>query len=202
MARWQPDASERLQRAAMELFLDRGYDAVTVVEIADRAGLTKRSFFNHFADKREVLFAGAPAFQAGVLEHLADGEAGSDPVAAAVRALTRGGLGLASYADTAQARRDLIASSLDLQERDLIKMASLAAAIAGGLREQGTAPRSATFAAQSAVAVFAAAYDDWAQDPAADLASLMQRSLQEFRRAVAERTVDARDAPAHGAPVQ
>src|ERR1700684_661610 len=58
MARWQPNARERLERAALALFAEHGYDATTVAEIADRAGLTKSTFFRHFADKREVLFGG------------------------------------------------------------------------------------------------------------------------------------------------
>lgn len=193
MGRWRPNASERLQHAAMELFVERGYDAVTVVEIADRAGLTKRSFFNHFADKREALFAGAAVFEAGVLGYLADAEFRSDPVDVAVRALTRAGQHLANYAGSARARRDLIASSRDLQERNLIKMAALAAAIAGGLRERGVASRGATFAAQAAVSVFTVAYDDWVEDASADFSSLTRRSLAEFRLAVH----DATDAPRH-----
>ena len=58
MARWEPNAAERLERAALALFLERGYDATTVAEIANRAGLTKSTFFRHYADKREVLFGG------------------------------------------------------------------------------------------------------------------------------------------------
>src|ERR1039458_8546224 len=58
MARWEPNARERLVRAALDLFTEQGYDATTVNEIADRAGLTKTTFFRHFPDKREVLFAG------------------------------------------------------------------------------------------------------------------------------------------------
>jgi AcrR family transcriptional regulator len=184
MTRWEPDAQERLQQAAVALFAERGYADVTVAEIADRAGLTKRSFFNHFADKREVLFAGAQAFQAGVIAHLA--EAGDDlsAIDAAVSALTRGGLDLAQLGDYALARRELIASSPDLQERNLIKMASLAAAIAEALRARHAPDRTATLAAQAAVAVFTAAYDDWAGDTTADFAALMQRSLSGLREAV------------------
>ena len=58
MARWEPNARERLERAALALFTEHGYDATTVAQIADRAGLTKSTFFRHFADKREVLFGG------------------------------------------------------------------------------------------------------------------------------------------------
>jgi AcrR family transcriptional regulator len=186
MGRWEPNSVERLQQAAGELFQERGYDDVTVAEIADRAGLTKRTFFNHFADKREVLFAGARTLQAGAVQYLADTAADGDidPLDAAVAALTRGGLDLAHYGESALARRELIASSLDLQERDLVKRASLAAAIADALRTRRIPERIAAFAAQAAVAVFASAYDDWAEDPSVDFSALMQRSLSDLRHAV------------------
>lgn len=190
MGRWEPDAVGRLQQAAMALFRERGYSGVTVAEIADRAGLTKRTFFNHFADKREVLFAGAKAFEASVVKHLAESGDDLDPVEAAVVALTHGGLGLSGYSDFARARQELIASSPELQERDLIKMASLASAIAGALRQRHVPARIATLSAHAAVAVFTTAYGDWVDDGTADFSALMQRSLGEMRQAVT-----AREAP-------
>ena len=184
MGRWQPNAMERLQQAAWALFLERGYVEVTVAEIAEKAGLTKRSFFNHFADKREVLFAQAPAFEAGVIQHLAEADKALDPIDAAVSALTLGGLDLASYGNSAQTRRELIASSLELQERNLIKTASLAAAIAVELHGRHVPGRIPTFAAEAAVAVFSAAYDQWADDTTADFPTLMQQSLSDLRHAI------------------
>lgn len=168
----------------MTLFLERGYAEVTVAEIADRAGLTKRSFFNHFADKREVLFAGAQAYEANVLKHLAEAAGDLAPIDAVVAALTGGSLDLAAYGEFARARRDLIASSTELRERDLIKMTSLTAAIAGALRERGIAARAATFTAQAAVAVFTTAYDEWVDDLTADFPTLMRGALAELRRAI------------------
>ena len=105
-----------------------------VAEIADRAGLTKRTFFNHFPDKREVLFAGAQDFEAGIVKHVTEAPDDLAPIDAAIAALTHSSLGLAQYSDYARIRRDLIASSPELQERDLIKMTSLATAIAEALR--------------------------------------------------------------------
>jgi AcrR family transcriptional regulator len=194
MVRWEPNAAGRLQKAAMELFLERGYAEVTVTEIADRAGLTKRSFFNHFADKREVFFAGARDLEMSVTGYLgadttdtADTDidtAGADPVAAAVDALTRGGLELAPYIRYAAARRALVASSLELRERELVKLAALAAAVAGALRGRQVPARTADFAARAAVTVFTTAFDDWADDPAADFRLLMRRALAELRQSV------------------
>ncbi|MEU5698207.1 TetR/AcrR family transcriptional regulator [Streptomyces aurantiacus] len=184
MARWEPDAQARLQQAAMALFTEGGYAEVTIAQIADRAGLTKRTFFNHFTDKREVLFAGAKAFEESVVKHLAEAHDGLDPIDAAVVALTRAGLALAGYGEFARARQELIASSTELQERDLIKMTSLASAMAEALCRIGVPPRTATFTAQAAVTVFTTAYADWITDPGADLDALMQRSLADLRRAV------------------
>lgn len=184
MGRWEPNAVQRLQQAAWELFAERGYADVTVTEIAERAGLTKRSFFNHFADKREVLFAGAQAFEADVLGYLADTDADAEPIDAAIAALTRGGLDLTPYREPARIRRGLIASSTELQERNLIKMASLTAAIAKALGERRTPARTAAFAAQAAVAAFDAAYDDWAADATADFSALMRQALSDLRHAI------------------
>ena len=89
MSRWEPDAKGRLQRAAMTLFLERGYADVTVADIAERAGLTKRSFFNHFVDKREVLFADADAFLRALTEPLAALDPATDPLEAAITRLLR-----------------------------------------------------------------------------------------------------------------
>jgi AcrR family transcriptional regulator len=184
MARWEPGAEGRLQQAAMALFRERGYAEVTVAEIADRAGLTKRTFFNHFADKREVFFAGAKAFEASVLKHLTEADDGLDPIDAAIVALTRSSLELSGYSDFARARQELIASSPELQERDLTKMTTLALAIAEALRQRHVPTRTAALSAQAAVAVFTTAYADWIDDSTADLSTLMQRSLADLRQAV------------------
>ena len=191
VGRWEPDAQRRLQQAAMELFAERGYAEVTIAEIADRAGLTKRSFFNHFTDKREVLFAGAKDFEESVVMHLAEVADGLDPINAAVLALTRAGLELAGYGEFARVRQELIASSTELRERDLIKMASLTSAIAEALCRTQVTRRTATLTAQAAVAVFTTAYDDWISEGTADLDTLMQQSLADLRRAI-EYTQDPR----------
>ncbi len=185
MGRWEPNAQERLQHAAMTLFLERGYTEVTVAEIAERAGVTKRTFFNHFTDKREVLFAGAPAFEDRVVRYLAEADDGLDAIDAAVTALTRAGTDLlANYVEYADVRRKVIAASPELHERNLIKMSSLAAAITEALDTHGKSSRTAAFAAQAAVTVFTAAYDDWTEDTTAEFDALMQESLTCLRKAV------------------
>jgi AcrR family transcriptional regulator len=189
MARWEPDARGRLQQAAMDLFRERGYADVTVAEIADRAGLTKRTFFNHFADKREVFFANARLFEASVLTHLASADPALGAIDTTIEALTRCGLELAevSTAEEAQARFALIASTPELRERDLIKTAGLIAAMVEALGRRGVPPRVAGFAAEAGVAVFNAAIADWLAAPAADFPALMRKVLEELRGAVSAR---------------
>lgn len=187
MGRWEPDAQGRLEHAAFTLFMERGYGDVTVAEISDRAGLTKRTFFNHFADKRDVLFAGAEAFETSIRQHLVDVDEDLDPLDAVVLALTRAALELAPYGDSARARRDMIASSLELQERDRIKMAALASAIAETLKQRGVTARAATLTALVALAVFDTAYDEWVDDTSGDVDALMQRALADLRKVVVSR---------------
>ena len=186
MARWEPDAIGRLRQAALELFAERGYAVVTVADIADRAGLTKRTFFNHFADKREVMFAYAKAFQANVIAQLAAVDEAAAPLDAALTALTQAGAQLSTYGtrEFAQFVRQLIASSDELQERELIKMAGLTSAIADELQRRNVSERTAMLASEAAIAVFNLAYADWITGPDDDLDALMQTSLADFRRAV------------------
>jgi AcrR family transcriptional regulator len=184
MARWQPDAKGRLHQAAMELFIERGYDAVTVADIARRAGLTKRTFFNHFADKREVIFAAADKFEASIVGALAEADPGPDPLAAVVRAYTQGAAMIADYPELVRAREALVASSRELQERDLMKMASLTAKIAATLLDRGVSPGDASFVAQAGASIFTTAVADWAADPAHGLEQAMQDALNGFRAAV------------------
>ncbi len=169
----------------MALYLERGYQEVTTAEIAERAGLKKRTFFRYFADKREVLFAGAEAFQAGVVTAVAEADEDVLPIDAVVTALADGGAQLAQYDEFARGRRDLIASSGDLQERELIKMASLTAAVAEALRARGVDALRATLTAQAGVAAFTTAYDRWIdEDGAPDFPALVHQSLDELRRAI------------------
>ena len=185
MPRWKADGRERLQGAAVELFRERGYEAVTVAEIAARAGLTKRTFFNHFTDKREVLFAGAADLEAEVLRQLKDADSTASPFDVAIEALGRAGQTLSEFAPYTSLRRDLINSSAELRERDLMKAASLSAAIAAELETQGASSRVAAFAAQCAVAVFGVAYNHWADAPETNFTALITATAADLQKAVA-----------------
>lgn len=185
MPRWTDGAAERLQEAALSLFVERGYDQVTVAEIAQRAGLTRRSFFNHFADKREIFFAGAADFQADVVRHVVAAPASMGALDAAVAALTGAGLQLARYASSARDVRAIIASSNELQERELKKQASVARAVSDALQDRHVEPRSAKLTAGAAVSAFTVAFDDWVQRPTADFPDLMRQAVLDLRAALA-----------------
>src|ERR1700710_116554 len=116
MSRWQPNTVERLQEAAMTLFHQRGYSKVTISDITDSAGLTKRSFFNHFPDKREVLFAGAAELEENVTRYVTEADVERAPIDVAISALVRAGEDLARYGSFAGLRREVIASAPELRE--------------------------------------------------------------------------------------
>lgn len=181
VGRWEPDARQRLQRSAMTLFRERGYDNVTVAEIAEHAGLTRRSFFNHFSDKREIFFAGAAAFQADVIRHLDEVDAVISPLGAAVEALTAAGGELGEYRAFAPAVRALIGSSPELRERDLAKMAAVGDALIEGLTRRDVPARQAVLAARLAVLAFDIAWQDWIDHPADDFADVMHGAVRQTR---------------------
>jgi len=119
MGRWQPDARGRLEKAAMELYVERGFDETTVAEIAKRAGLTERTFFRHFADKREVLFAGAAMLQDLFVGAVMDAPSDLAPVDAAMAGVVAGGALIGERPAFARQRYEIIAANAELQEREL-----------------------------------------------------------------------------------
>jgi AcrR family transcriptional regulator len=170
----------------MELFGERGFDQTTVAEIAARAGLTERTFFRHYADKREVLFGGSSGFSGRLVQSVADAPTGATPIEmiAAVLA-TAGGL-FAERLDHARQRQRIIDAHADLQERELIKLASLAASLAEALRQHGVADTAARLAAEAGVAVFKIAFDRWIdENNAAPLSDIIRESLAELKAVTA-----------------
>ncbi|AOR30086.1 TetR family transcriptional regulator [Streptomyces fodineus] len=182
MGRWEPDARGRLAKAALALYAEHGYEQTTVAEIAKRAGLTERTFFRHYADKREVLFAGA-----GELEELfVRAVAGAPESAAPLDALTVGLDAVAEmFADRrefARRRQAVITANAELQERELIKLASMTAALTGTLRGRGVAEPTASLAAEAAVAVFKVTFERWiAPDEERTMQQLTRESLAELK---------------------
>ena len=186
MARWEPDAEGRLRDAAMALFTERGYDATTVGDIAERAGVTARTFFRYFADKREVLFAGSDDLERLMVTGLTAAPASAGPMQAVAAGLCASGEMFAGRRDFARRRQAVVAASPVLRERELIKMATLATALSDALRDRGVAAEVASLAAETGVALFRVAFERWVRETRSrDLSRLMRESLDRLRMVTA-----------------
>ena len=188
MSRWQPDARGRLERAALELYIERGFDQTTVAEIAERAGLTERTFFRHFADKREVLFGGAVILRdlfVTAVEQAPDGAAPIEAVAAALQASTPL---FEERWDNVLRRQRVVVANPELQERELVKLATLASATADALRRRGVLNPAASLTAEAGIAVFKIAFERWIEEGGErKLSEMFRESLDELRTVTAAR---------------
>jgi AcrR family transcriptional regulator len=186
MARWEPDSRGRLEQAAMALYGERGFDSTTVAEIAERAGLTERTFFRHFADKREVLFAGANVLQDHLVSAVQSAPESWPPIDAAIAGVDAAGEMLADRKPFARQRQAIIEASAELRERELIKLASLSAALADALRRRGTPDPTAGLVAEIAIAVFRIAFERWTTEGEdRGFPELVRESLEQLRAATA-----------------
>ena len=162
MGRWEPDAAGRFRAAAMELFGEIGYEQTTVAAIAERAGLTARTFFRYFADKPEVLFSGSERLQALMVGALGAAPADATPIEAVAAALEAP----AEFFNDelrpfSRLRNSVIAANADLHERELIKLSKLSAALANALRDRGVGEPDSSLAAEAGIAVFRVAFAQW-----------------------------------------
>lgn len=145
------------------------------------AGLTERTFFRHFADKREVLFSGASALQKLLVDGIAGAPPRAAPLDAVVIALESMGPGFEERRAFARQRQALIAAHPELQEREVMKLASLAAVAAGALRARGVTEPAATLAAETGIAVFKVAFGRWVLDgKRRDLSHHLRAALAEL----------------------
>ena len=171
----------------MDLYTERGYEQTTVADIAERAGLTARTFFRHFTDKREALFAGSDALQAGLTTAVAEAPASASPMQAVAAALDAVAPMLDHDREYSRRRNAVIASTAELRERELIKMATLANALGEALRARGVAEPEASLAAEAGIATFRVAWAQWLSAPDdRDLASVMRESLGRLEALVAK----------------
>lgn len=165
MGRWEPDAAGRLRIAALELFEIDGYESTTVAQIADRAGVTARTFFRYFADKPEVLFAGSENLELAMVAALRAVPVGASPRVAIDGALDRGAGLLSERADFARRRHQVIRANPALLERETMKMARLVEALAQGLRDREIRDPLAAMTAHAGVAAFRVAFEAWVDHP-------------------------------------
>ena len=178
MVRWEPGARERLQEAALNLYATKGFEETTVVEIAQFVGLTERTFFRYFADKREVIFAGQELFQQAFIDGLDAAPKDATPLevvaSAVISAADFFGDDRRAYS---RQRSTVIAATPELRERELLKMAALATAITAALHDRGVPEPAATLSAESGVTVFRLAFAQW-------IAPGSKRSLVDLEREI------------------
>ena len=181
MPRSGAEARRRLQQAALELYRERGFDQTTTAEIAARAGVNERTFFRHFADKREVLFDGEADLRAALTQVVAEAPDGLQPLEILLCALRKVEPILEGNRPFAEPRLQVIARTPALRERDLAKAASLTAAVAQALRQRGVAERVAGLAAQTGWAAFHHAAQAWIDDPAQSLDAHLLQAFDDLR---------------------
>lgn len=186
MARWEPNAQERLQDAALELFQERGYDRTTVAEIAERAGLTERTFFRYFTDKREVLFSRAKELEVAIVASIAGAPLQTAPLETVMSALEALGPTFEARRAHSRRRQALIVEHAELRERELNKLASLAAATAESLQARGVPKATAGLIAETGIALFKSAFEQWVEDREdRDLRHHLRAALADLRAAAA-----------------
>ncbi|GAB1329791.1 TetR/AcrR family transcriptional regulator [Streptomyces sennicomposti] len=186
MARWDPGAEQRLKRAALELFLERGYDNVTVTHIAERAGLTRRSYFRYFPDKREVLFAGSEHLPPALAEAVLAADPDAAPLAAVLDAFARVGARLAEQVDGARERRAVIDASPELQERERTKAVAITEAIRDALKQRQVNAGTAELVAQLATMIFGNTFRHWIESNGhASFGSCLHTVTDELRTTLA-----------------
>ena len=189
MGRWEPGATQRLVVAAVDLFTEQGYDATTVAQIAERAGVTRSTFFRHFSDKRELLVAGQETLSRLLADGITGAPADATPMAAVAAGLER------ASSEMGPANRELgprihaaVAASTELQERDALKSVGMAAAMTDALIARGVADPTAQLAAELGVLAFKRGYAQWASTDREDGTGLAQHALaalDELRAATA-----------------
>jgi AcrR family transcriptional regulator len=187
MGRWEPNARERLVRAALDLFSEQGYDNTTIAEIAERAGLTKTTFFRHFPDKREVLFAGQDTHGRLLADGIATAPDSATPLEAVAAALDAATLTFTpGQREFGPRLRAVIAGNRELQERDAFKRAGLAAAMTEALQQRGVPEPTASLAAELGVRAFYRAFARWTDSTSQQtFTELARQALHELQAAAA-----------------
>ncbi len=189
MARWQPGATERLVVAAVDLFTEQGYDATTVAQIAERAGVTKSTFFRHFSDKRELLVAGQETLGTLLADGIAEAPASAGPLEAVAAGLERASSAMGpTNRELGPRLKAAVAASTELQERDSLKTVGLAAAMTTALIARGIPDPAAHLAGELGVLAFKRGYAQWSEGNRDDddhLAPYTLSALDDLRAATA-----------------
>jgi AcrR family transcriptional regulator len=187
MARWQPGARQRLVVAAVDLFTEQGYDATTVAQIAERAGVTKSTFFRHFSDKRELLVAGQDTLSTLLADGIAEAPASASPLEAVAAGLERASSAMGpTNRELGPRIHAAVAASTELQERDALKSVGMAAAMTTALIDRGVPDPTAHLAGELGVLAFKQGYARWSEgdrDDGDGLAHHALAALEDLRAA-------------------
>jgi AcrR family transcriptional regulator len=172
--------------AALELFTERGYDDTTVAEIADRAGLTRSTFFRHFPDKRDVLAAGQGVLSELFGEGIAAAPQGASPLDAVQHGLEAAAEAMTPFNRELGSRMHaIIERSAELQERNRLKHIGLASSMAEALRTRGESPVVSALAGEIGMLAFTEAFGAWVgAEDAQDLRALIQTAMEKYREAI------------------
>ena len=188
MGRWEPNARGRLAQAALTLYAEQGFEQTTAAEIARAAGLTERTFFRHFADKREVLFYGTDALRDLMVRAIADAPPAVTAMDAVGLVLQTVGAMVQENPELARVRAAVVSANPELRERELVKLAEIAAAMSGALRDRGVPEPTASLAAEAGIAVYKVAFARWISEPGhPDLPAILRESLAELKSALSDR---------------
>jgi AcrR family transcriptional regulator len=179
VGRWEPDSKGRLQEAALALFAERGFDQTTTAEIAARAGVTERTFYRHFADKREVLFGGSALLRDRILGGVAEAPAEAGPLEAVARGLDAAAQMLGEFRrDLSRLRYSVISANPELRERELAKLDDYATAVDAALRARGVAEPQARLAADAGMTILRVSIEQWITgEDEGDLRTVMRESV-------------------------
>lgn len=185
MSRWPPNARQRLTRAALDLFAERGYDDTTVVDIVERAGLGKTTFFRYFKDKREVLFGGEERDDL-IAEAIASAPASATPLEAMAAALDLAGRErfTPERREALAVRQTVIDANPQLREREALKYVGLVAAATEALEGRGFPSLESAVAAELGVLTLKLAFARWATAPDEDFAALARQTLDDVRATI------------------
>ena len=187
MPRWDPNPRERLEEAALDLFLERGYEATTVAEITRRATLTHRSFYRYFTDKREVLFYGSEELSRQLVTSLAEVAPDLPPIAVAIEAIALAVEHFPERRSYSKRRRSAIEASPELQERELQKLSTLSGVLTRALLDRGAPETEASLSADSSVAIFKVAFERWSGGGTDnDLSALIRETGSQFKAIAAK----------------
>lgn len=181
MPRSGEDVHRRLQQAALELFRERGYDQTTAAEIAARAGVTERTYFRHFSDKRDILFEGEKRLQSLLTETIAGAPAELGPMTTLRHAFDALGAVFEANRPFSGPRQAVIAATPALREREMSKQVDLIAAAAMALAKRGVDAQTASLASQLGAAAFNHALATWSEDPTSGLGAHLDRAFEQMR---------------------